>query len=200
MSTILTVILLSLAAGASTIIFYVFPSSTASLLRYKLWPLRDELVDGLNNDEFHDVTQPRNLVREIELAIESAEELRPLRMVVLMSLARGKRPPGDYPVFDVAKADEADKVRLELVCRRFMSAVINHVLFGSWSGLVVAPILIFAAAIESILKGRMGRDGGADHGSVVDDMKQVVRREIDVEPTLRVLAERRIPKSLPASV
>jgi hypothetical protein len=200
MSAVLTVILLSLAVGASIIVFYVFPSSTASLLRYKLWALRDELVDGLNNDEFQDVTQPRKLVRDVELTIESAEELRPVRMLVLMLLAGGKRPPGNYTAFDLSRADDADKLLLEPLWRRYVSAVIKHVLFGSWSGFVVAPILIFAAAIESILKGRIGRDGGADDGSVVDDMKQVVRREIHVEPTLRVLAERRTPKSLSASV
>jgi hypothetical protein len=201
MSILVTAILLGLAVSASVVVFYVFPASTTSLVRYRLWPIRDELYDCIVDGQFHDDEQPRNLLRTIETTIAYANEFRPLRMITLVVIAHGKLPPGvDHLEFDLANANEADKAKLESIWQRYMSAVLKHVLTGSWSGLVAAVVVLGAAAIGAILKGRPWGGGNHHDPSVVEDVKRAVRRDIPLDSTLRVLSERPKLKELSASV
>jgi len=105
--------------------------------------MRDELQDALLAGEFEDSTQPTKLKRLMELTIRSADELRPTRMIVLMSLTKGKRPPFDPEEesinFELDKANPQDKPRLMALWSGFITPVINHVLIGSWSGLLLKP-------------------------------------------------------------
>jgi hypothetical protein len=194
---LLTIAILAIALWLSLMVFYVFPATMASVLRYKLWPIRDELADALIDSEFSNPDQPELLVREVELVIANAEELRPLNLLVLMALARGKRPPITWE-FDLAKADEADRPRLASIHRRFMSAAVRHFLIGSWSGLITLIFVLPVAILVAVLRGRTSGDGSSD--SMVQDVKDIVRNEISVKPALKVLAGRPNVKELSASV
>jgi hypothetical protein len=199
-SIVLTAGLVVLAILATAVVVYVYPASFTSVLRYRLWPIRDELTDALRRDEFKDRTQAERLQRDVEASIETADEFRPLRMGLVMILARGRKPPIDWPPFDLEAAAEQDRPRLAALHRAYMSAMLRRILFGSWSGLFVFALASAAAFVMVILKGRP-KTGGSPDGSVVEEVKEVVRREIEVEPTLRVLAGRPArSQSLSASV
>ncbi len=189
MSVIVAILIVGVALLACVVAFYVFPSTMASLLRYKLWPLRDELSDAITNGEFQDSTQPNKLLRNIEVTIQVADDLRPLNMVVLMLLARRNltTPEG----FDLSKAPEDDRPRLATLSSRFLSMTLRHVLLGSWSGLLLLALLVPVLTVASILRGR---SKGGD-GPIAEAAKQVA-----LEPTLAVLARQPVVRHLSASV
>jgi hypothetical protein len=189
MGIILLVVIVAVAAMASAVVFYVFPSTMASLLRYKLWPLRDELSDAIANGEFEDSTQPTKLLHSIEIAIQAADDLRPLNMVVLLLLARPNL--ADRDGFDASKVAEPDKVQVLAIYNKYMRASLRHILTGSWSGLLLALFLVPVVAVVSILNGR---SKGGD-GPFAEAAKQV-----SIEPTLQILATQTTYHHLSASI
>jgi hypothetical protein len=189
MSIFLTFWVLAVALAAAVVIFYIWPAGGTSLLRYRLWPLRDELVDAIRNGEFEDDDQPKRLVGVIEATIETADELRPLRMIILMALLRKRRAAGEDLAFDLSEARLPDKARLQGMHRRFISSVVRHLLFGSPSALVFAVVALPTFAVITLMKGRSSDDGETPHGDVVDNLKEALRNEIQVEPAVRILAQ-----------
>lgn len=201
MNLALFAILVALPVIATAVLFYVFPSTMASILRYRLWPVRDELEDAIRHDEFEDPHQATLLQRDVELSIESANELRPLNMLVLLTLARGRRAPGEWEPFDISKATEADAERLRRLKRRFLSAIIKHIILGSWSGLILGLPLVVAAAFIVLTRDRpASNDHNDQNARLVDEVKESLREDIKVEPTLRVLAGRPTSRKMSAWV
>lgn len=186
MSIVLTVWLVVLALATIVVVFYIFPAGGTSLLRYRLWPLRDEMVDAIRNDEFKDNDQPKRLLRIVEATIDTADDLRPLHMIVLMILLRKRPSAGADWAFDLAQAHTADTARLQGMHRRYISSVIRHLLYGSPSALIFAFVALPTFAVVALLKGR---SSGPRDGDVMEKVKEALRNEISVEPTLRVLAQ-----------
>jgi len=187
MTIFLTFWLVALAIGAAIVVFYIYPEGGTSRLRQKLWPLRDELFDGIRNGEFKDPEQPRRLLEMVEITIAVADDLRPVRMAFLMALRRNLPSEPDRKVFELSEADSADQPRLAGMQRRFISAAIRHLLYGGPSALLFAVVAVPTIVILTLLRDRP-RDDGHFSGAVVDDVKEALRKEIAVEPTLRVLA------------
>jgi hypothetical protein len=187
MSIVLTIWLVALAVASAVVFFYVFPASGTSLLRYRLWPLRDELVDAIRRGEFKEDDQPKRLLRLVEASIYTADELRPLRMIILMALLRKRPSTGEDWAFELSHAHVSDVPRLQGMHRRYISSLIRHLLYGSPSALVFAVVVLPTFAILALLKGRSSEP---PDGDVMEDVKEALRNEISFEPTLRVLAQR----------
>ncbi len=135
-------ILLACLLSATWGIFYSVPDSLVSLFRYKLWRIRDELVDAIRDGRVVDSAESGQLVSVIEETIQHAPQWTLLRLLFTPGIARVTR--------DVAKTTQTRQLDLQSYRVRFAADVVLHLLYGSPSGwLIGAPIALCIALVSS---------------------------------------------------
>jgi hypothetical protein len=146
MAALLTVALTVNFFFAYISIIYIVPSSERSRFRYRLWKLRDRVVDEIYDGRFENVEQPKRLVALIELAIYSAEEISWLKV---MAARLVKKPPRGLPMrllVDLRAVSAHDRDLLRPRLNVLYWCVARHVFLGTPSGWLAClrrPFLTF---------------------------------------------------------
>jgi hypothetical protein len=157
MEALLTLNVIGLSLLAWACIVWIVPSYATSHLRYRLWRLRDELVDDIRAGKFDDDEQPRELVAIVESVIERAAEFSALNVVLLrLSVGRRFRPP--HPL-KLDKVSDRDRERLEQCLEGLLDAVMVKSLLGTPSGWLMCVVL-FPVALLSAITTRGGKGPG----------------------------------------
>jgi hypothetical protein len=134
MAALLTVALTVNFFFAYISIIYIVPSSERSRFRYRLWKLRDRVVDEIYDGRFENVEQPQRLVALIEIAIYSADEISWLKVMAARLM---KKPPPGRPMkllVDLQAVSERDRELLEARLNVLYWCVARHVFLGTPSG------------------------------------------------------------------
>jgi hypothetical protein len=145
---VIVVVLLTLATPAALAgLFVVWPLSERSLFRYRLWAIRDRLVDDLLDGTVSRSEAAIRLRAQIEWEIRNAapyllERYAIYRFVVLRRLAQ----PADVEIPMTGLAD-SERERLRHYEQEVGSARLKFIVFGSPSGWLLTTALILWFAI-----------------------------------------------------
>ena len=176
----------------------LIPSCNLSMFRYRLWRLRDRLEDEVLDGAFKDASQPRALVRFIEGVIDLAPELGALKLLAMRWSCRHVEVPELLHVHELAPQDRAI---VEQRLKELNGLTVRHVLTGSPSGwvltLVVVPVALIASLLEHLLRLLGGERHGAS-GSVIEEARNKVRDDVEVEAALALLGRRGAQSARPA--
>jgi len=151
MTALLTINLIVLALAAWFSITKVVPACATSRYRYRLWRLRDALSDDIRHGKFHDEEAAKKVRLLIDLAIEDADDLSALNLVLFQLVLRRSDLPADpLGLEELSPYDqECLKERLEEV----QAALLSKTLFGSVSGWLATffliPVVVVAAFRDS---------------------------------------------------
>lgn len=159
MAAILTVGLVGSALFAWFSLFWLVPSNLCAMFRYRLWRIRDELAEEIRSGSFDHDEEPERVVEAIECFIESAKDLTPMRIALMVAFAR---PPasvrrGGAAPLSLKGLSDADKQLLGRYIRSFNGIVTGQVFFGSPSGwlmsLIIFPLICALRFVDRTLKG-----------------------------------------------
>src|SRR4051812_30215362 len=110
MTALLTICLIAVTLLAWVSVFNIIPNCSTSRFRYRVWRIRDSLVDDLRAGTFTIREQPEHLVNLFETAIEEAGDVSALN-AGLMHLST-RRQEIDFPFqFDEFPEAEATKLK-----------------------------------------------------------------------------------------
>jgi hypothetical protein len=151
-TALLTLILIALALFSWASITKIVPSYATSRYRYRLWRLRDDLSDDIRRGKFDQEDGPRKVLAFIDLAIEDAEDLSALNMILFAwTVVAGQDIP-DEPLELGELSPHDDRLLMERL-EAVDSALLAKTLFGSVSGwvitLVLTPFVIYSAMRDS---------------------------------------------------
>ena len=151
--------------------FSIIPRNLEAICRYRLWEIRDELVDDVRAGKFKDEDEPRKVQYVIEAFIEAASELTPLRLGLMMAISRRHDNRVKLPApISLKGLCRGDKERLGAYIVRFNSAITWRVLLGSPSGwaltLASVPLVLLALLIDLFRRD----------GNILDRTQQRVAR------------------------
>jgi len=151
MNALLTINLIVLALAAWLSVTKVVPSCATSRYRYRLWRLRDGLSDDIRHGKFHDVEAAKNVRLLIDLAIEDAEDLSALNLLLFGLVVRKSDLPEDP--LGLADLRPHDRDCLNERLTEVQDALLSKTLFGSVSGwfitALVSPVVLVAALRDS---------------------------------------------------
>lgn len=187
MSAVWTGVIVLWAVAAWFALTKVIPSCSVSLFRYRLWRIRDDLVDAIGQGAFTDDAAPKKLVADIEVFIRAAPDVNIITAGLHRWIGWGMDLSPDGDPFDFERAPKADRALLQKYADRFQGAFAKQVLLGRPSGWLL--LVVFAPSIAGIvlvsqIKNRSG------YGSFVRETKSHMRDEIHIEPALELLRER----------
>lgn len=132
---------LTLAAAAAVgCLVESFFAYQRSLLRYRCWGVRDEMVDGMRDGHLNDSEDARALIRLAESAVKGAEILTPVKLLSLVWLSR-------WDEKTVTRSTGEGDLDLEPYHRRLVGAWVRLVMFGSPTGLLV----FFAVGLRAVV-------------------------------------------------
>jgi hypothetical protein len=176
MSIFLTGYVITLSLLAWGAIFYVVPSVARSIFRYRLWRLRDEIVDSLADDRFEDRVQPERLMHDVEKTIRYAKEFSLWRLLLLRWLTKGRAlpPEAQREMFDLKRAPIVDQELLATYELEYHASIARHVFFGTPLGWVCIAFLFPIAFAIVLMRDASGR--------VFADTRTFVREEVPLEP------------------
>lgn len=179
MGALLTAWVAAVALFAWFSLVKVVPDCATSRFRYRLWQLRDELVDDVRHDEFSNGERARRFVSSFEWAIEQAADLSALNLI-LLHISRPHSDRADPLALD--GLDPADAQRLGAYREKFEVAVATKALLGTPSGwialVLVVPIgLVVTAAQWLFRKDRRG-------GGVIARVRRHLVADFEMNPAL----------------
>jgi hypothetical protein len=151
-SPVLVVLLVSMALTAWFSVAFVVPWSLRSLFRYRLWALRDQVMDEVLAGEVSREDALRVLER-IEFTIRNARDLTALRLLGL-HLATRSFPRVEEPVFDDPRVRKHNHKLAELV--------VNHVMWGSPSGWIASVFGTVFLFVGYVILPRLRRSDRRD--------------------------------------
>jgi hypothetical protein len=167
MNALLTIVIVALALFAWACVFTVVPGCALSRSRYRLWRLRDRLVDAILDDTFEDPVEPQRFLLFVERSITCLPEMSALDLALFMFSSRGIVLTSVLP-WDLDRMKASDRAALEPMVWEVKLTVLKHLFTGTPSGwcclVVLAPILL-----PVVLYARLG--GKRDGKSLVKDMK-----------------------------
>lgn len=143
MSALLTAYGVAVALFAWFMLVKVVPDCGTSHFRYRLWALRDELVDEIRAGEYEDEARAQRFVAMFEWAIEQAADLSVLN-VILLHLSRPHRAGRDP--LDLEGLAPADASRLQVYRDDFERAMAMKAL-GTPSGWIFMALALPAALV-----------------------------------------------------
>lgn len=120
------------------VVLFAVPKNQASRFRYRLWRLRDDIVDAQISGEIEESPEATQLVEAIEAGIESARDLSPLRfLIVFMFMATSPH------LREQLKRHGLPKIALmpKNYGHSFGRLLLKHLLFGSVSGWIFSIVL-----------------------------------------------------------
>jgi hypothetical protein len=190
MNTLLVVDIVALALFAWACAFKIVPLCATNICRYRLWQIRDGLVDAIRADAFEDSQQPNRVVDVIEETTRSLSDLSAFNLLLFYlssrSLSKGRLWRGAWKLDEM---QPRDRERLKHHVDAFEQAVISHVFLGTPSGwLALAVVAPMALAEEFVKRLKLKRKDGDRtplvHASLVRDARRHVREEFDMDPAL----------------
>lgn len=148
-SLIVVAAMVGMLGVAAYWIFVSIPKIQVSRLRYKLWKLRDEIVDRVLSGELPDSSEVRGAVEGVEETIRCAPTLTPFNFLVML-----------WALWDTGlrsqvkeawsernrKLPEPEASELEPYQRRLGKAMLFHVALGSpsgWASCAIFAIVMF---------------------------------------------------------
>jgi hypothetical protein len=171
-------------------IFVVIPSCSISLLRYRLWQLRDKLAGEIRAGKFSDQDQPQRLILVIEASIKSAHVYSLPNMLLLHLFVRKVELPTPFDL-DALNAD--DRRLFERRLEQLEMDTLSRALIGTPSGWVVLMLAVPVALLVTGYKALLGKRYGVEEWS--HRAKARLRREIDIDATsVLIRAESRDPR------
>jgi hypothetical protein len=180
MSALWFAALITIGAAMIVALFFAIPAATVSILRYRLWAVRDKLFDQIHGGVYADAEQPSRLLRQIEMTIEVFDELTLLNMLLAGLLMREEQPQGP-PQFDPQAMSEVDRKRIMPLFWSWGGTMLRRIFFASWSGLigfvVAAPVALVVVGLRRLRPKRDQDDGG----SVVEEAKGEIRKWVSVQ-------------------
>jgi hypothetical protein len=172
-AALLTIELVVLALFAWFCVVKVVPDCNVSILRYRLWRVRDRLADQIRLSVYENEDAARGVLQVIEGCIAGSHELGIIKVVVARWAVRDDDSFRANPL-DRPDLSDSDRHRLRGIIAEVESLGARHIAFGSPSGWVITCLLVPAAIIVSVYeKFRRPKD----HGSVLGHARQRVRRE-----------------------
>jgi AcrR family transcriptional regulator len=194
MNAALTVLLIGLAGLAWACLFRIVPSCCTSLFRYRLWALRDDVVDEIYAGRYDDPSGARRFVEFLETAIEAASELSALKLTLVHWSARGltlHQASSLEELLGFAAMSQGDQDVVRPHVDRFQRATVRHALLGAPSGwMMLAAMFPLAVGLALTQLIRGGRAHGGSN-SVFDEAKQHIRDEFEVEPVMALVGAHR---------
>ncbi|MHC4696996.1 MAG: hypothetical protein ACYTFA_09655 [Planctomycetota bacterium] len=147
------VILLVLLVTVLWAIFVIqVPRTLRSLFRYRLWAIRDAVVDDVLRGDLPKSPLVDDDIRQIECIIANSEAVTFLQFLVL------PRPPKKYvEARNAFRTEEFKKLteKQQAVVRGYTDAlqwaVLRHLLFGSFAGWTVLGLLATIAFVVAVL-------------------------------------------------
>lgn len=146
-------------------IFKLVPACSISLMRHRLWRLRDQLVDEIRQGEYHDAVPAEILTFRAEAVIEHASKISMLNLALLRLSQKGAPELVDRLDLSMKSLSDDDRTRITAHLEEFETALFTRSMFGTPSGwiatLVSFPIFLvfFVRGIARALRGR--QDGGS---------------------------------------
>lgn len=185
MNVIVALALIGLAALAGRALLHTIPDSLVSLFRYRLWALRDTIVDEILGGLYQDRRAAVRVAREVELVIDYANELTMFKFFVFNRLARDP----DLPRYEELTLDElsaTDRERLARHLDELYSYVGHHAFLGSPSGWVSFIALFPYAAVVGLIRYLRNRGSRKDSGidSLFEEAKHAARSRADIQEDL----------------
>jgi hypothetical protein len=182
MSALWFAALIAIGAAMIVALFFAIPAAIVSILRYRLWAVRDKLFDQIHSGVYADPEQPRRLLRQIEVTIEVFDELTLLNMFMAGLLMRhAEEQPQAPPQFDPKAMSEVDRKKIMPLFWSWGGTMLRRIFFASWSGLIG---FVVAAPVALVLVGfrrlRPKRDQD-DSGSVMEEAKGEIRKWVSVQ-------------------
>lgn len=151
MNALLTFNLIGLAIFAWVCVVKIVPSCATSRYRNRLWRLRDTLTDDIRRGEFESPEAARKVVSFMELAIEDADDLTALHVLLFFSMSQEEDFAEDP--LELGSLSPKDDVALKARLADVEDVFLAQTLWGSVSGWVIAfllsPIVIVAAVRDS---------------------------------------------------
>jgi hypothetical protein len=191
-TAVLTVALAANAALAYASLTYIVPSCARSRFRYRLWALRDQVMDEIYDGRFEKTDQARKLVAAIELVIRGADQLSLLR-VWFANLVVDERDLPEHLRFELDRLSASDRDRLQRHLRALHWLIIKHVFVGSVSGwiyLLATRPLHFLRLVRRAIASSFHAQRRTTDDATHDEMILTARNGVHVEPALAVLTHR----------
>ena len=154
MTTLLFINLVVLALAAWVSLFILVPSCAASRCRYRLWNLRDQIVDQIRHGEFVDSQPAQELVLITELAIEDAPDITAVN-AFLFRIATGDLRLVEDPL-GLETLGPQDSRSMEPHIQRLDHILLTKAFLGSPTGWIAALVMTPFFLI-SLFKARGGR-------------------------------------------
>ncbi|HET8814110.1 MAG TPA: hypothetical protein VFM51_04065 [Solirubrobacterales bacterium] len=152
MTALLTLTLVALALFAWVSITKIVPSYATSRYRYRLWRLRDDLSDDIRHGKFDQEEGPRKVLALIDLAIEDADDLSALNMILFAWTVVGTKDIPEDPL-ELGELSPHDDRMLAERLQAVHSALLAKTLLGSVSGwvitIVLTPFVFYSAMRDS---------------------------------------------------
>jgi hypothetical protein len=188
MNALLTVSVVAIALFAWASVVRIVPFCAVSVFRYRLWRLRDQLVDEIRHGKFDDIEQPKVLVSLIEATIAGAKDLTALNLLLVrLAAPRGVSPP---QLLNLDDLNPRDRELVEGHLHGLLRAMAIHTLRGTPSGWICSIVLLPLAVVITLVARLRGKGDG---GSVIQATKLHVREEVD--PAAVALMSRRNDRS-----
>lgn len=184
MSVLLTTSIVTLALGAWFSVFKIVPDCATSHFRYRLWRLRDCLVDEIRHGEYENAEKPRRLLALIELVIAEAADLSALNLLLAHLAARGverRDDPLGLRGLRVEDASRLQKHRSELEHAMFAKAFAGTP--SGWIAMLIAGPLAVIAVVA-----RLAAHGNRDGGSLVARVERRVVADLELSPALDLMS------------
>ena len=125
------------------------PANLTSLFRYRLWQLRDEIVDGIFNGRIEGTEAMVVLIRQIEEAIVTANRVTLFMVTFSPSLPKAVEEAGqEYRDEVLSKLSEEQRTAYDEYFARFLSVIGRRLGFGSVSSYFMWPVWVFQIAVH----------------------------------------------------
>src|SRR5882672_2454070 len=182
MTIALFFVLVALGVLAAVCVLIVVPSYWASITRYELWKIRDDVAGQIRHGGYSDLEQPRRFLSRVETSIDMAGWLSFLFLWLFNWLAGDiDRDLAHAGLFDIEKMSSSDREKIVPHVNRVRAVMVRRVMFRSWSGLIVGLPLVWLTALTQTI-----RSGG---GSVLERAKRQTGREVpDLDRSIELLA------------
>jgi hypothetical protein len=163
MTTFVLVAVIAWGTAAWLSIFVLVPSCAHSIFRHQLWRLRDSAYDDVVRGALTDPTPFRGFIRELEFAIDVADEITPLRLGLMGLTSRRLREDEQIEVefFDPAKVHPDDRRAAHFYYWQFHTIFFKQLVFGSPTGWLLMVLLVLATVPIALYRAARQRVFGS---------------------------------------
>ena len=144
-TTISAIVFISSFLALGYLVFVQMPKDLTSLFCYKLWRIRDELMDSILNGTI----PPKEIVlyrlREIEMVIAFSDQLSVLKVCMMPHYKNEEQPKRDAELNrQFFELSEAQRQLLGDCQSKLYRACLVHLVCGAPSGWLTLPLMLVA--------------------------------------------------------